>query len=56
MREIYCWITGNHIWDMVFCSKDYQKSLYVCRRCGKSWWNTKEIGRFWESIHKKELA
>lgn len=41
MNFIKCWFTPHRM-ELVLCSKDYDKSLHVCRRCGIAWWFTRE--------------
>lgn len=38
---IICSFKGHNM-ELVLCSKEYDKSLHVCRRCGLSWWFTPE--------------
>lgn len=41
MIEIIICFFKHHKWELVLCSKNYTKSLMVCRRCGISWWFTR---------------
>jgi hypothetical protein len=41
LRSLIC-MFKPHEYDVVICSKDYKKALWVCNRCGKCWYHVSE--------------
>lgn len=56
-KKLVCFLFDKHKWELVLCSKKFDKSLMVCRICGISWWckPDKEVVGNSEYLKAKEI-